>query len=106
MNTDDRKFATAVLNRVCRGAHIDGVRFASFLQILISDDASGATPIRGQVYLNLASCWTCSIRCLHRCRKARTILWNSEMGSKSTSSTNFEETASWTSRWELMHHIS
>lgn len=57
MNADDRKFATAVLNRLCRGAQIDGVRFASVLQVLITDYASGQAPIKGHVFLNLASFW-------------------------------------------------
>jgi len=55
---EDKKLAEAVMRRLCQGAQIDGIRFGPILQLLITDHGSGKAPIRGQLYLNLASTWT------------------------------------------------
>jgi hypothetical protein len=57
VNSSDKKLAAAVIARLCQGAQIDGIRFGPIPQILIADHASGKPPIKGQVYLNLASRW-------------------------------------------------
>ena len=53
----DRPLAERALQRLSVGAQIDGIRFGPVLQLLITDHASDKPPIRGQVYLNLASTW-------------------------------------------------
>ena len=58
MDTRDKQLAEAVLRRLCKEAHIDGIRFGPILQILISHvNRVGDDPINGQVYLNLGSSW-------------------------------------------------
>jgi len=58
MNASDKRLAELVLRRMCVGGHIDGIRFGPVLQILIAHtNHSNDEPIKGQVYLNLASSW-------------------------------------------------
>lgn len=57
MNEQDRRLAIAVLERLCKGAQIDGIRFGPVLQILISSSDYEDGPTKGQVYLNLGSSW-------------------------------------------------
>ncbi len=57
MDEKDKQLAESVLRRLCEGAQIDGIRFGPVLQILITDHVSGNEPLKGQVYLNLGSCW-------------------------------------------------
>jgi hypothetical protein len=53
----DKPLAEAVLRRLCVGAQVDGIRLGPIPQLLLTDHASGKPPVRGQVYLNLASTW-------------------------------------------------
>lgn len=54
----DRELAEAVLRRLCQGGSVNGVRFGGILQMLVRAPASSLPPLRGQVYINLASRWT------------------------------------------------
>jgi hypothetical protein len=54
----DRVRGEEVLRRLCVGAQVDGIRFGPVPQLLITDHASKKTPVRGQIYLNLASRWS------------------------------------------------
>lgn len=58
VNRAEKSIAERVIKRLCVGAQIDGVRFGPIPQLLLTDHASSKPPIRGQVYLNLASAWT------------------------------------------------
>ncbi len=53
----DRSTAEAVLAHLCVGAQVDGIRFGPVPQLLITDHQTNKLPVRGQVYLNLASSW-------------------------------------------------
>ena len=57
MDEEDKRIAESVLDRLCKGARIDGIRFGPILQILISDSDYEGEPLTGQVYLNLMSSW-------------------------------------------------
>ena len=57
MNEQDKRIAEAVLDRLCKGAQIGGIRFGPVLQILIGDSDYEGEPLRGQVHLNLGSSW-------------------------------------------------
>ena len=52
----DKPLAERAVQRLCVGAQIEGLRFGVIPQLLISDPPD-KPPIRGQVYLNLASTW-------------------------------------------------
>ncbi|HYE75139.1 MAG TPA: hypothetical protein VEF04_17490 [Blastocatellia bacterium] len=58
MNEKDKSLAEAVLNELCQGAQIDGIRFGPVLQILITHQDAQKQTIKGQVYLNLGNKWT------------------------------------------------
>jgi hypothetical protein len=56
MEAKDKEIADKVLKHLCLGSRIDGIRFGSVPQILITDhDSDIYKNIKGQVYLNLAS---------------------------------------------------
>lgn len=57
MTLDDKALAERVLERLCLGAQVDGIRFGPILQMLITHHEPKEKPIRGQVYVNLASPW-------------------------------------------------
>ena len=58
MDDKDKQLAGGVLQRLCEGSEINGIRFGPVLQVLISHiNAEGEEPIYGQVYLNLGSSW-------------------------------------------------
>ena len=57
MTSDDKAFTEAVIQRLCVGAQVDGIRFGPIPQLLITDYASGKAPVPGQVYINLESTW-------------------------------------------------
>jgi hypothetical protein len=58
MDEKDKHLAEAVLQRLCEGSQIGGIRFGPVLQILISHiNHERDEPIYGQVYLNLGSSW-------------------------------------------------
>ncbi|TCZ79334.1 hypothetical protein E0485_05595 [Paenibacillus albiflavus] len=57
MDHKDKTYYESVLNYLCIGGHIDGIRFGSIPQLLISNSEENSTTIRGQIYLNLASKW-------------------------------------------------
>ena len=58
MYENGKNLADFVLQRLCRNAEINGIRFGPILQILLASEDSQEFPIRGQVYLNLSSRWT------------------------------------------------
>jgi len=55
VKVDDKTLAESVLDRLCVGAQVDGIRFGPVLQMLITHH--GQEIVRGQVYLNLGSRW-------------------------------------------------
>ena len=57
MDAKDKQLAEDVLRRLCEGSDIDGIRFGSVPQILITNHITDKEPINGQVYLNLGSAW-------------------------------------------------
>ncbi len=57
MKQEDKKLAEKVLNHLCQGAQIGGIRFGPILQLLISKNDSNKESLRGQIYLNLGSKW-------------------------------------------------
>jgi hypothetical protein len=57
MKLEDKKLGEKVLNHLCQGAHINGIRFGPVLQLLISIHDS-KKDLRGQIYLNLGSKWS------------------------------------------------
>jgi len=57
MKQEDKKLAEKVLNHLCQGAQIGGIRFGPVLQLLISIHDSNKKSLRGQIYLNLGSKW-------------------------------------------------
>jgi hypothetical protein len=56
MNSKDKYLAETVLRHLLLGAHIEGIRFGSKLQLLIQK--SDKVLLRGQIYLNIESQWT------------------------------------------------
>lgn len=59
MDARDKEFAEKVIERLCKGGQVEGVRFGPILQILIREGDS-APSIKAQVYLNLGSAWMIS----------------------------------------------
>jgi hypothetical protein len=57
MNENGQNLAYFILQRLCKNAGIDGIRFGPILQILLSPEHSKELPIKGQVYINLSSNW-------------------------------------------------
>jgi hypothetical protein len=57
MKQEDKQLAEKVLNYLCLGGQINGIRFGPILQLLISTEDSKEI-LRGQMYLNLGSKWT------------------------------------------------
>jgi len=57
MRSKDRLIAESVLKRLCLRAQIDGIRFGSILQMLITNQ-NPYEGIYGQVFLNLNTRWT------------------------------------------------
>lgn len=55
MDEEDKRIAELVIDRLCKGARIDGIRFSPILQILISGSDYEGEQLTGQVYLNLMS---------------------------------------------------
>ena len=53
-----REVAEAVLRRLCQGGSVNGIRFGGILEMLVQDSFHPLPPLRGQVYINLASRWT------------------------------------------------
>lgn len=49
----------SILNHLCLGAKIDGIRFGGILQLLITNHETNEYEkgIKGQIYINLASKW-------------------------------------------------
>jgi hypothetical protein len=58
MRTEEKNLAIPILKRLFEGAQIEGIRFGPVLQLLIDQNSSQKTTIKGQIYLNLASSWT------------------------------------------------
>jgi hypothetical protein len=57
MKQEDKILAEKVLNHLCQGGQISGIRFGPILQLLISTEDS-KEKLRGQINLNLGSKWT------------------------------------------------
>ena len=57
MQQDEKSLAELILQRLCKNAEINGIRFGPVLQILLASEHSQKFPIKGQVYLNLSSRW-------------------------------------------------
>lgn len=57
MEKEEKNLADLILQRLCKNAEINGIRFGPVLQILLASECLQNAPIKGQVYLNLSSRW-------------------------------------------------